>query len=151
MGNNILFEEEIRKSFLAYNMDEDPTGAQGHALADAALRISRKNGKSIKDWLGIDTRKNIVNILENTGEKAIAESICKRVSEQRIPMKDAKFIIESVLKEYECRHIYVKGRLMPLSKARDHLVHYARGLLYQYNLPMEPIDKPDLFSQNKQI
>lgn len=149
MGNNILFEEEIRKSFLAYNIDDDPTGAKGHALADAALRISRKNGKSIKEWLGVEARKSpviSVNILGNEGEKAAAEAICRRVLEQRIPMSDAKFIIQSVLNEYGHRHIYVRGRLTPLSKAGEHLVQYARGMLYQYGLPMEPIDSPDLFS-----
>lgn len=117
----------------------------GHYLAEAAYQRNKMGGQSIRQYSNADEKKKYRYGLDDPSkERDIATGIYDIVSSQRIPIKDAGSLIEKVLREHKCEHLLVKGKKVPLSKAKGFFSDLAICLLAKYNLPIEPAEDSGL-------
>jgi hypothetical protein len=117
----------------------------GHYLAEAAYQRNKSGGHFIRQYNNVDEKKRYRSGLDDPSkERDIATGIYNIVSSQRILIKDAGSLIEKVLKEHECRHILVRGKRLPLAKAKGFFSDLAICLLVKYNLPIEPAEDSGL-------
>lgn len=149
MGKYHPEDEELRKEYRDYlALGGNDTTAIGHSVAEKVVQRAKEEGISVKEWLRYSGKHGSHKSLENSvDEKEVAMAICKEVANQRVPLRHAESLIENVMRGHRYNHIYVRGKQVPLSKARSFVVGYARSLLFKYGLPAEPSEHPEILSK----
>jgi hypothetical protein len=146
MGKYNWNDDELMKEYNDYidHGGNDTTGF-GHYLANAISQRANEEGKSVEDLVKAFRRHRYhKNLDDSVDEMKAAKAICKVVSSQRTPLSHSGILIENVMREHGYKHLYVKGKQVPLSKARNFVVSYARALLFKYHLPTEPAEHPNI-------
>ncbi len=149
MGKYHPEDEELRREYRNYlSRGGNDTTSIGHGVADKVSQRAKEEGISVEDWLKYSGRHDSHKSLENSvEEKEVVMAICKEVAHQRVPLRHAEGLIENVMRGHGYNHLYIRGKSIPLSKARSFVVAYARSLLFKYGLPAEPSEHPEILAK----